>query len=140
MLSSFCWRTQSQGCLHKHRCFRLGRSAGSCPRYRGSRCAALGIAPSVTTSSRDRRRALRPPGSSRPLLFEPQVLMTVDGVLTDVLDLTNPSTQTALGTSHQELTGPWLVQQSSYLAGQGRLPPTQVLGQQAFAAGRLVGL
>jgi hypothetical protein len=83
---------------------------------------------------------LRPAGSHLLLLFEPQVMMTVDGVLTDVLDLTDRWTQQALGTTHQELTGPWLVQQSSYVAGQALLPPTQVLGQEAFGVGRVVGL
>jgi hypothetical protein len=83
---------------------------------------------------------LRPPGSSVPLLFDPQVMMTVDGVLSDVLDLTDVATQQALGTSHQELTGAWLLQQSRFLAGQGPLPPTQLLGREAFAVGRVVGL
>ena len=83
---------------------------------------------------------LRPAGSAVPLLFEPQVMMTVDGVLSDVLDLTDVSTQQAVGTTHQELTGSWLVQQSNYLAGQGPPPPTQVLGQEAFDARRVVGL
>lgn len=83
---------------------------------------------------------LRAAGSPVPLLFEPQVMMTLDGVLSDVLDLTDVSTQQALGTTHQELTGSWLVQQSSYLAGQGPPPPTQVLGQEAFGARRVVGL
>ena len=55
---------------------------------------------------------LRAAGSPVPLLFEPQVMMTVDGVLSDVLDLTDVSTQHALGTTHQELTGSWVVQQS----------------------------
>ena len=82
----------------------------------------------------------RAAGSRLPLLFEPQVMMTVDGVLSDVLDLTDVSTQQALGTTHQELTGSWLLQQSSYLAGQGPPPPTQVLGQEAFGARRVVGL
>jgi hypothetical protein len=83
---------------------------------------------------------LRTAGSPVPLFFEPQVMLTVDGVLSDVLDLTDASTQQALGTTHQELTGPWLVQQSAYLAGQGPPPPTQVLGQEAFGARRVVGL
>ena len=78
---------------------------------------------------------LRAAGSRTPLLFEPQVMMTVDGVLSDVLDLTDVSTQHALGTTHQELTGSWLVQQSSYLAGQGQPPPTQVLDRRRSAPG-----
>lgn len=36
--------------------------------------------------------------------------------------------------------GPWQIQQASYLAGQGGLPPTQSLGQEAFRAGAIVGL
>jgi hypothetical protein len=83
---------------------------------------------------------LRPAHSPVPLRFEPQVMMTVDGMLSDVLDLTAVPTQQALDTTHQELTGSWLVQQSSYLAGQGPPPPTQVLGQEAFSARRVVGL
>ena len=83
---------------------------------------------------------LRPRGSPVPLLFEPQVLMTVDGVLSDVIDLTDAATQAALGTTYQELTGLWVLQQSTYLAGQGPKPPTQVLGQEAFGSRAVVGL
>jgi hypothetical protein len=83
---------------------------------------------------------LRPPGSPVPLLFEPHVLMTVDGVLGDVLDLTDLSLRAALGTTHQELTGAWQVQQAAYLAGQAPMPPTHVLAQAAFAAGTVVAL
>jgi hypothetical protein len=83
---------------------------------------------------------LRPAGSPVPLLFVPHVLMTVDGVLTDVLDLTDVTVQTLLGTSHQELTGPWLVPQAAYLARQGAMPPTQQLAAEAFATGRIVGM
>jgi hypothetical protein len=57
-------------------------------------------------------------------VFERQVMMTVDGVLSDILDLTDISTQTALGTTYQELTGLWLIQQAAQLAGQGPPPPT----------------
>jgi RES domain-containing protein len=83
---------------------------------------------------------LRPPGSPVPLLFEPQVLLTVDGVLTDIVDLTDAGTQAALGTTRQELTGIWLLQQSSYLAGTGPMPPTQLLAAEAFASRAVVGL
>ena len=82
----------------------------------------------------------RPSGSPVPLLFEPQVLMTVDGVLTDILDLTDAATQAAVGTTYQELTGLWLLQQSSYLAGQGPMPPTQLLAAEAFGSRAVVGL
>lgn len=83
---------------------------------------------------------LRPPGTAIKLVFEPQVLMTVDGSLTDILDLTDPAVQNAVGTTHQELTGAWVVQQSLYLAGAGPMPPTQLLGQEAFGTGQIVGL
>ena len=53
---------------------------------------------------------LRPQGSPVPLLFPPQVMMTVDGVLTDVLDVTDVAVQRLLGTFQQELTGDWVVQ------------------------------
>jgi hypothetical protein len=83
---------------------------------------------------------LRPAGSPAPLRFVPQVLMTVDGVLTDVLDLTDVTVQTRLGTSHQELTRPWLLPQAAYLAGHGSMPPTQELAAEAFATGRIVAM
>ena len=83
---------------------------------------------------------LKPPSSPTPLVFEPQVLMTVDGVLTDILDLTDPGVQSALGTTLQELTGDWLTEQEDFLAGKARMPPTQVLGQAAFDVGGIVGL
>ena len=83
---------------------------------------------------------LRPSGSRSSLFFEPHVMTTIDGVLTDILDLTDTATQTALGTNDQELTGHWVLQQSNHLAGHGPLPPTQVLAQEAFAAGSIVGL
>jgi RES domain-containing protein len=83
---------------------------------------------------------LRPAGSAVKLLFEPQVLMTVDGSLTDILDLTDPAIQHAIGTTPQQLTGAWVVQQSQYLAGRGPMPGTQVLGQEAFRTGQILGL
>ena len=83
---------------------------------------------------------LRPPGSPVPLVFEPQVLMTVRGVLTNIVDITQLGVQTALGTSHAELTGDWLVPQEQYLAGKGPMPPTQVLGQAAYEDGNILGL
>ena len=66
--------------------------------------------------------------------------MTIDGALGDILDLTDVGIQQLLGTSHQELTGHWLIQQATYLAGQGSMPPTQLLGAEAFASGRIVGM
>jgi hypothetical protein len=75
-----------------------------------------------------------------PVLFAPQVMMTIDGVLSDILDLTDSGVQSALGTSRQELTGEWLIQQADYLAGRANMPPTQILGRAAFEAAEIVGL
>ena len=83
---------------------------------------------------------IRPPGSPMPLHFTPQVMLTVTGTLTDLLDLTLPATQAALATSHAELTAPWVIAQSTYLSGAGPMPPTQQLGDAAFNAGGVVGL
>jgi RES domain-containing protein len=83
---------------------------------------------------------LRPPGGRLPLRFDPQLLMTLDGELTAILDLTDVTIQQQLGTFPQELTGPWLVPQARFLAGQGPLPPTQRLAAEAFASKRVAGL
>ena len=55
--------------------------------------------------SRAKLRTVLPTLARVPLVFRPQVMMTVDGVLTDVLDLTASAIQRALSTTHQELTG-----------------------------------
>lgn len=82
---------------------------------------------------------LRPrPGTA--LWFEPQVMMTVDGLVADVLDLTDVATQQSLGTTHQELTGPWRLQQSIHLSRSGPQPATQALGDAAYQSGRVVAL
>ncbi len=83
---------------------------------------------------------LRPPGSPVAIVFKPLVLMSVLGVLTNLVDTTDPLVQAALGTNQQELTGNWAQAQAEYLAATGPMPPTQVLGQAAFNAGGIVGL
>lgn len=100
----------------------------------------LYLADDELTPLQEMASVFRPRGSPVPLLFEPQVLMTVDGVLSDVIDLTDTATQAALGTTYQELTGLWILQQSTHLAGQGPRPPTQVLGQEAFGSRAVVGM
>jgi hypothetical protein len=47
------------------------------------------------------------------------------------LDLTDPSTLTALDTTAQEMTGTWAA---------ATQPPTQILGQLAFDSGRISGI
>jgi RES domain-containing protein len=65
----------------------------------------------------------------------PVVLISVDGILPNVLDITSAAAQSALCTSHQELTGDWLWQQAS--TGEAS---TQLLGRIGFESKRLSGL
>jgi hypothetical protein len=83
---------------------------------------------------------LRPAGSPVAIVFRPLALMSVLGVLTNLVDTTDPVIQAALGTNQQELTGNWAQAQVKYLAGSGPMPPTQVLGRAAFDANAIVGL
>jgi RES domain-containing protein len=70
----------------------------------------------------------------------PWTLFAVDGVLTEVIDLTDPATQGQLNTNEQELTGHWQLPQALFLEGRGPQPPTHVLAQAAFDAGAVVAL
>lgn len=72
--------------------------------------------------------------------FPPYILFTVEGVIPDVLDLTSSEIQKALGTTSQELTGSWAIQQEQSLKGIGSLPPTQILGRAAHSSGVICGL
>jgi RES domain-containing protein len=82
----------------------------------------------------------RPPKSTVRIVVEPQVLMTVVGVLTNIIDVTQLKIRKALGTSHSELTGDWVVAQEDYLAKKGPMPPTQMLGQAAYDEGSILGI
>jgi RES domain-containing protein len=77
-----------------------------------------------------------PPRATIPITVKtsPWVVVTIEGVLTNVLDLTDSSVQKQLGTTTAELTGDWVYSQSI-----GVVPPTQLLGQVAHEA-RIVGL
>jgi RES domain-containing protein len=55
----------------------------------------------------------------------------VDGVLNNLLDLTEPAILAALGTTEQEMTGTWVTAAN---------PPTQVLAQAAYDSGRIGGI
>ncbi|MEN9840719.1 MAG: hypothetical protein RL376_519 [Verrucomicrobiota bacterium] len=71
------------------------------------------------------------PGAMIPMRSEPWALVTVDGIVSHVLDLTNPVTLTALDTTDQEMTGPWATTTNR---------PTQELGQAAYHSGRIAGI
>jgi len=66
--------------------------------------------------------------------FPPKVLFSVEATVANVLDLTDPAVQAALGTTVQELGGPWRT------TPPGILAPTQTLGRSAFDCLRIAGL
>lgn len=68
------------------------------------------------------------PGSNLPLRAPPWTLVTVDGIVSDVLDLTSPPILKALGTNEQEMTGSWA--KAIGLA-------TQELGRAAYDSNRI---
>ena len=74
------------------------------------------------------------------LRLPPWALLTVEGIVDDVLDLTDPALQKRIGTNLQELTGEWQIPQSIFVKGKGPRPPTQALGQVAHATGKIRGL
>ena len=71
------------------------------------------------------------PGGPVPVRSAPWVVVSVDGILNHLLDLTDPATLTALGTTAQEVTGTWAALPH---------PPTQLLGQLAYDSGHIAGL
>lgn len=70
----------------------------------------------------------------------PWVWITVEGIVDSVLDLADPELWSRLDTSESELTGNWRNGQDRYLRGEGRLPPTQLLGKVAYETGRVRGI
>lgn len=71
------------------------------------------------------------PGGPVPVRSAPWVVVSVDGIMNKVLDLTHSSTLAALGTTAQEVTGNWVTT---------RNPPTQLLGQVAYDSRRIAGI
>jgi len=71
------------------------------------------------------------PGGPVPVRTAPWVVVSVDGILNGVLDLTDSTTLTALGSTAQEMTGNWATTPH---------PPTQLLGQLAYDSGRISGI
>jgi RES domain-containing protein len=62
---------------------------------------------------------------------QPLVLVSVDGIVSNIVDLTDGRTLDALGTNIQEVTGAW---------ARTPHPPTQSLGRAAYASGRIAGI
>jgi RES domain-containing protein len=71
------------------------------------------------------------PNGPIPVCTPPWVIVTVDGVMNNLLDLTDATTLTALGATAQEMTGAWVTTPS---------PPTQLLGRIAYDSGRIAGI
>jgi RES domain-containing protein len=69
-------------------------------------------------------------GSLLNLQSQPWVLVTVQGILRCVLDLTEASAVSQLGSNHQELTGEW-----RYTQEQLGEAPTQLLGRVCHHTG-----
>ncbi len=71
------------------------------------------------------------PGGPVPVRSAPWVVISVDGIVNNLLDLTDPATLAALGTTAQEMTGTWATLPH---------PPTQLLAQLACDSGRIAGI
>jgi RES domain-containing protein len=71
------------------------------------------------------------PGGPVPVRSAPWVVVSVDGMLNQLLDLTDATTLAALGTTGQEMTGAWATTTH---------PPTQLLGRIAYDSGRISGI
>lgn len=99
----------------------------------GGRFTPLGSFPTLYLAC-DPVTALAEAGSifSHPALMtiridkNPMVMLSVDGVLTDVVDLTDSVIQASLGTNGSELTGSWILASPA---------PTQELGRAAYDSG-----
>lgn len=71
------------------------------------------------------------PAGPVPVRSAPWVVVSVDGIINCLLNLTDPATLTALGTTAQEITGPWATLPH---------PPTQLVGQLAYDSRRIAGI
>ena len=71
------------------------------------------------------------PGGPVPVRVAPLVIITADGVVSRVLDLTDAATLALLGTNEQEISGTWV---------KVARPPTQVLAQGAYDFGGIAGI
>lgn len=71
------------------------------------------------------------PGGPVPVRSAPWVVVSVDGIINNLLDLTDATTLAALATTAQEMTGTWAATPH---------PPTQLVGQLAYDSGRIAGI
>ncbi len=78
--------------------------------------------------------ALVGPTGASLLSRPPTIVLTITGVVLNVLDTTNPVIQALLGTTLSELTGAW-----AWVPGGG-MAPTQILGEASYASKRVHGI
>ena len=71
------------------------------------------------------------PGGPVPVRAPPLVIISADGVVSRVLDLTDAATRALLGTNQQEISGTWV---------KVARPPTQTLAQAAYNSGGIAGI
>jgi RES domain-containing protein len=71
------------------------------------------------------------PGGPVPLRTPPWVLMTIEGIVANVLDLTDTATLNALKSTEMEMTGTWVTSANS---------PTQELAQTAYDSGKIAAI
>lgn len=71
------------------------------------------------------------PNGPVPAFSAPQVAISIDGILHELLDVTEAKSLKSLSTTIQEVTGPYATCQ---------MPPTQILGQAAYDSGRIAGI
>ena len=76
-----------------------------------------------------------PSGPAFTIVGEPWVIVTIQGILSSVLDLTQAATMRAIGSSYQELTGTW-----RSVPGQTGEPPTHMLGRLCHSSRRFDGI
>lgn len=70
-------------------------------------------------------------GGPIPARTAPWAVVRVEGILNNLLDLTDAATLTALGASEREMTGTWAATPN---------PSTQLLGQLAYESNRIAGI
>lgn len=93
---------------------------------------AIYLAEDPVTAIAEVSGVLYSPPAPIPLTAQPPlVLITVEGILLRVLDLTVSGVQSALGTNWQELTGAW-----RHIQATGQEAPTQTLGRVCHQSGR----
>jgi len=92
---------------------------------------SLYLSPDPVTALAEVNGLVMLPTGPLPVQTPPLTLFAVHGIVTRVLDLTDATTVSMLGTNPQELTGSWV---------KSAHPPTQSLAQAAYDSGRVAAI